>query len=730
MNRSLSRAWSSLAAPVRGARRQRLLRGLVPVLVGVALLAVPSSVCAVEFFVAPGGNDGWSGRLPEPNAEGSDGPFASVQRAQRAVRETLADSDAAEEVVVTLRGGTYFLDQALTFTPQDSGTENAPVVYRAYEGERPVISGGTRLSGWEVDDAGRWHLTIDKVASGDWNFAQLFVDGGRRYRPRLPKTGYYTIAEQLPPSGKAPGSGHDRFGFAQGDLRTDWYRLEDVEVIGFHQWSASRLRIDEIDADENTVEFVRGSRSESQWGAFPKGHRYFVVNVKEALEEPGEFYLDRGTGELTYIPRDGEDPTGTEVIAPRLDNLLVFSGEGDSGRWVQHLRFEGLTLAHTNWTCPPTGQAFPQAEVGLDAAVVGIAARDVTLDTCAVVHTGAYAVAWGAGCRRCVLTGCELVDLGGGGVKIGHAGPGTWADARTIPQGDEALASHITVENCTIAHGGRLHPAAVGVWIGHSPHNTIVHNDIFDLYYTGVSVGWTWGYSDSPAHHNQVDHNHIYQIGQHVLSDMGGVYTLGISPGTTVNNNVIHDVYAFSYGGWGLYTDEGSTHIAMENNLVYRTKTGSFHQHYGKENSIRNNILVNSQNWQVQRTRTEDHISFFFERNVVYWENDSPLLGSNWRDNNFQLDYNVYWNDGKPIEFPGGLTLEEWRDEREQDQHSLIADPQFVDAENDDYRLEPDSPAFDLGFEAFDPSAAGRSSPRVLTADLPPVGPSLHTARE
>ncbi len=206
---------------------------------------------------------------------------------------------------------------------------------------------------------------------------------------------------------------------------------------------------------------------------------------------------------------------------------------------------------------------------------------------------------------------------------------------------------------------------------------------------------------------------------------MGCIYTLGISPGTVVHDNHFHDVVSYDYGGWGLYTDEGSTGIEMYNNLVYRCSRGGFHQHYGRENRIRNNIFALGGEHQLQRTRTEEHISFYFEHNLVYWDNDSPLLGSNWNDNHFVMDSNLYWHAGKPVVFPGDLTLEQWRKERGQDQHSLIVDPGFANPQQGDFSLPADSPAKDVGFQPFDSSQAGRQTPVVLTRDLPPVPPGF-----
>jgi hypothetical protein len=200
---------------------------------------------------------------------------------------------------------------------------------------------------------------------------------------------------------------------------------------------------------------------------------------------------------------------------------------------------------------------------------------------------------------------------------------------------------------------------------------------------------------------------------------MAGVYTLGVSPGTR-----IHDIVCYSrgYGGWGLYTDEGSSDIVMENNLVYRAYSGSFHQHYGRENRIRNNIFACATEGQIQRTRSEPHIPLFFEHNIVYWTNKSQVLGNYW-DNQARFDYNLYWNPaGKPIRFFDNATsYQQWQEQFGQDQHSLVADPLFVAPEKDDFRLKDRSPALDIGFKPFDSSKAGRTRPATLTGGLPPV---------
>ena len=238
---------------------------------------------------------------------------------------------------------------------------------------------------------------------------------------------------------------------------------------------------------------------------------------------------------------------------------------------------------------------------------------------------------------------------------------------------------------------GLIYAPAVGIWVLQSGRNQILHNHVHDLFYTAISVGWTWGYGPNQSKGNLIAFNHLHGIGKNMLSDMGGIYTLGEQPGTVIQNNLIHDISSFTYGGWGIYTDEGSSNILIKDNIVYGCKSAGFHQHYGRDNIVRNNIFAFNREYQLMRTRAEPHNSFTVEDNIIYFDQGS-LLGTNWTEGKFTTRDNVYYDTrGPDIRF-AGKSFSEWKSSG-QDRGSIIADPLFFNAGNFDFRLRPESPA-------------------------------------
>ncbi len=432
----------------------------------------------------------------------------------------------------------------------------------------------------------RWQISLPEVAAGTWNFEQLSVNGERRYRPTLPEDGYFLINHDAP-ANEATG-GNDVIGYGAGDINPEWANRSDLEIEAYHIWTMSRMRVGAIDETNRNLTFTGKARS--HFYPLDVGGRYRVVNVKEALHWAGQWYLDRPTGVLTYLAKPGEDPNRDRVLAPRLERVMQIENARD-------ITFRGLSFTGTNVLPGAQGYTSHQGEIVISSAVEVRRARGLRFQGCNFENLGGWGIDLGADVHECEVVACRLRDLGAGGVKIGST---------SKPESEAEVTSGNRVEDCVISSGGRVYNAALGVWIGHAAHNRVAWNEIGDFYYTGISVGWTWGYAPSVAQGNIIEHNHIHHIGQNVLSDMGGIYTLGISTGSRLTGNHIHDVAAYNYGGWGIYFDEGTTNMEARDNLVYNCDYSPFDQHFGTLNRVENNIFANGRAGQMHRTRGDN----------------------------------------------------------------------------------------------------------------------------
>ena len=682
----------------------------------LAALFVACNLEALTLYISPKGDDSWSGESSRVKRGSDTGPLASLAGARDRLRILRQEGRLTEPVEVIFADGIYEIEKSVVFEPQDSGTTQAPVTFKAAGwGAEPVICGGRKLPKFKVGADGLWQLSLPWAKDGRQRFEQLYINGRRARRARSPNKFYYYMQEPVsegldPLTGRVVNLRKRSFGVLNQDIASlqglSTNAMTDIVVKVFHSWETTLARMQCVDFEKSRIY----TTASSPWDYFrwkPYLPRYTLENFKAALDQPGEWFLDR-QGILYYMPFKGEKIGKVEAVVPVCDRFIEMRGDALKGEWISNLKFEGLHFKYVGYQLPPQGQGDAQAAKNQGAVIEMNGVRDVAFLDCEIAHTGLHGIWFRKGCRAGRVERCYIHDIGGGAVRIGDI---VWSKAE-LP---DKITSNFVIDNNILHEGGRVFSGATGLWIGHAGHVQVTHNDIAQFTYTGISIGWTWGYKETVTCNNTLAFNHIHHIGGGVLSDMGGIYCLGDLSGSVVTNNHIHDVYSYDYtgrGGWGLYTDEGSAKLIFENNLVHHTKTGNIHQHYGKENIFRNNILASSMNGQIQRSRIEEHTTVIITNNIIYWENNSAAFwrgheGVSGTTDDVVVDHNIYWNTKGIADnaFNCG-SWDEWQ-KAGHDQNSKVADPLFRDVAKQDYRLRPDSPALKHGFEPFDYEQAG-----------------------
>ncbi|MDO5570770.1 MAG: right-handed parallel beta-helix repeat-containing protein [Bacteroidales bacterium] len=623
-------------------------------------------------------------------------PLKSIEEALQKIKET-RNNDLSIKGEIIFLAGEYYLDKTIVLTPEESN-----IIFKADKKENVKIYGGRKVKNWQRVDSNIWKAFIPEAANYGQIFEQLYVDKKRAVRARTPNSGFFMVdgskEQQIIKGGTYAKLAIDRYNVNKECLKelnkvSSFEDNQNVMAFFYHKWDYTRKYI--LDFDNDSSCFYTYGSGFKPWNPIVKGNRFFLENYMEALDCQNEWYLDKD-GWLYYFANENQDMNQTEAFYPVLNYFIEIKGDKENNKPVQEISFRDLSFEYSAYQTPIRGNETLQAAVHIDATIMIDFSKNISFNNCEVSHTGRYAFWFRDNCIDCNVEHCYLSDLGAGGVKIGEYRSDITEDNST---------KNITVNNSIITQCSRLFPSAVGVCIFHSSYNNITHNEISDLGYSGVSVGWVWGYDKSMAHHNKIEFNNIHHIGWGELCDMGAVYTLGVSPGTTVSNNVVHHVYSYDYGGWGLYTDEGSTDITMENNLVYACKNAGFHQHYGKDNIIRNNIFALNLRSQLQATRIEEHNSFTFANNIIV-SNNKEILSSNWQNVKMQSNSNCYWTENNEITF-AGKSLNDYKRSYSKDNNSIIENPLFVDSEHFDFHFKSEKTVKEIGFVPFDYNKAG-----------------------
>lgn len=601
------------------------------------------------------------------------------------------------------------------------------------------ISGGMRIENFKTDTFNAipcLSAQIDDVKAGKLWFTDLYVNGKAAAFTRYPATDFlYAKAVE---NNSTKLNAHSKWFIAETEdlaVIKNFRNFSDCFISYNHYWIDEHTPIESYDIETGKIVFSYASRFSIEPIHEAAKLRYVLENVAEAFKNPGEWYLDRPTGKVYYIPREGENADNIVAYAPITPKLFILEGTKDK-------KISGITLRNFDLNCTKGDYrsqyididrekdiyAFDENFEGYASDIQSVCwghgsiemnyAHSCTIHNCRLVNMGVHAINIGRGCDNIYITDNEIREIGAGGVKI---------DGGELEEPEYTYTHGVHVRNNLITHCGNRYFAACGILIKQAYECEISHNEVSRLYYTGISCGWTWCYKPSVNRDNIIEKNHIHHLGQGKLSDMGGIYILSEQPGTIIRGNLIHDVESKHYGGWGLYTDEGSSYITLENNICYNLTNNGYHQHYGRHNTVRNNIFAFSGKSPAAITRGEEHTGLLFENNIFVSDN-APIFSIGFTkdregNNHYELlgkhfvsARNLFYD--KSGNIPAFLylgngennttyTMTQARNEIEYDTDSLVADPMFVDLNNFNFSLKPDSPAFKLGFKPIDISDVG-----------------------
>ncbi len=656
------------------------------------------------------GNDHYSGFSPVASLAGA-GPVRSMARVMDMLWNMRA-CGVLQPITVKIMGD-YYLDASIDvgfnyangFFAREHKMRN--VTFESFGGVRSRIIGGKRLTGFVKDNFNGvdcLSLSLPDVKAGKWKFSDLYVCGKRASLTRYPKDGTLRAVRTENPNPSSFQIGSKWFVAYKEDLA----QIPDVEstiVSYYHYWIDEHSPVESYDRE--TGKLTMALRSRFQISADYERDStaelyYYLENVPTTFSSPNEWFLDVKNGMLYYIPEDWTTPIEElEFFAPTLEQLVNVKGTADNP--VSGIRFRGLDFLCTKGdyiSKSNLAAAFPEEDYASDAqsvygaygAISFAYAEDCALIDCGVSCVGLHAVEIHHGCRSVRVENCRMEHLGGGGVKI---------YGREVDEEETKETSHCTVRGNLIRNVGKRFAAACGVLVIHSSHNEISDNEISHTDYSGISVGWVWGYKPSTTWGNLIRNNHIHHVGMGKLSDMGGIYLLGPQNGTVVEGNRIHDVNSAHYGGWGIYTDEGSGYITVEKNIVYNCKSQCYHQHYGQYNTVRDNIFAFGGQHLIRMSRGDAHAGILVENNVLITDG-RPIYdcfddGFKGAVLSLKSSGNRIWDvSGEApiiVKYTDGgkeyaLTLGEWQAASGKDVGSLVEEPQGIAIDRENRRID------------------------------------------
>ena len=559
-----------------------------------------------DIFVSPKGNN--------QNPGTKEKPIQSLLMAKQMAYDLLK-SGQHKNVTIWLADGIHTIAKPLVFEPFESSLPNSSLAFKSLQGTKPVISGGLKLSNWSKRQDGFWTCKLSDMAPELQNVRELFVNNKRASRARFPNTDFLRVK-------KAGEDKRTNFYFEKGDFPIP-SKSKNVELVFMHDWSITRIGVKEINADANQLIAVDniGAKSPSfftidNWEPHP---RYFLENALEFIDLDFEWVFLPETREIViHLPKN-TDPSKFNIVTPLSEGLVSLVGKEDKP--IKNIQFEGITFQYAKWSIPTGGYCGIQATFydqrrdnnewnwnSIPGAVSAIWSDGLVFSNCSFKNLGGTGLLLGAGCRRSIIKNSEFDDISGNGIMIGEGQDRQKNGTNWYKSAPEQVASENTIENCRINHCGSQFYCAVGIWAGLTSKTTIKNNEISNLPYTGISIGWMWSTETTPCQENIIDGNHIHHI-MNALSDGGGIYMLGLQPRSKLINNHIHDVKknAGSAESNGMFLDEGITDVRVENNLIYNIAKSPIRFHKATKNIVQGNYLFcQESNPPIRYNRTQE----------------------------------------------------------------------------------------------------------------------------
>lgn len=585
-----------------------------------------------------------------------------------------------EDVTIKIRGGYYYTTKTI-----DINTNRHRIIIEGTGPKQAIISGSVEVNGWEVLPNGMWRCRIPSISTTNYIPDQLYVNGERAIRSRTPNTGVFILKGAVQ-RGLLYGAVLD-----EGDIKVIGEISESDEPVLsiYRKWAVSKRHLKQDAITGDTLLFT-GKEFFSN-NKLAKSNKVVIENTLNGIDVSGEWCATKD-GFIYYYPKKGEEINNTNFRVPVVERLLrINSSETTTaGVIIRNIIFE-----HTSYPIPQNGTELDQAAAPMSAAIEADNMDDFVFENCEIRNISNYGIWLRKQCSNSIIKKSFFHNLGGGAIKIGPR----------IQDEKDLVSNNIIIDNNIIYNYGVVMESSVGILLLNASDCTISHNDIHFGNYTGISLGWVWGYAESPSKNNEVAYNRISHIGDGRLNDLSGIYTLGKSEGTHIHHNLISYVKSGDYRGWGIYADEGTTGVTIENNIVQRCTSGGFHQHYGSDNNVTNNIFAFGEKSQITLTGVKEKRPLNFSRNIIIMESGQLMSGESVGNSRYNIFENCYWNLSDELPKVGNLDFNDWIQNR--DTTSIYQDPLFKDPLNGNFHFRKGTVRKRIGFESIDCSKAG-----------------------